>query len=65
VDPLFIRALWIGVAVLAGVVSALVAGIVSRSGGSSLTTAIRHGAVTFAASVTLLILILTALGLVI
>ena len=63
-DPLVIRALLVGLAVLAGCVAALVAGILARVGGASVSSAVRQGGIAFASAVTLAILVLTALGLV-
>ena len=63
-DPLVIRTLLVGTAVLVGCVAALGAGILARMGGASFPNAVRQGGIAFAGAVTLFLLILTALELV-
>jgi len=54
-----VRALLIILAVTLGVIAGLVAGIVSRLGGSTTANAIKSGSVTFVATVTLVMILLT------
>ena len=54
-----IRILLIIIAVTLGLIAALVAGIVARVGGGSITSSIRSGGVTFATTVTVIVLLFT------
>jgi hypothetical protein len=54
-----IRILLIIIAVTIGLIAALVAGIVAHVGGGSLTSSIRSGGVTFATTVTVVVLLFT------
>lgn len=58
-----VRVLAIGLAVMLGVVISMAASFLAWLSGSSTAVAIRHGGVAFGATVTLSILIMTALGL--
>jgi hypothetical protein len=63
-DPTTVKSLLVSLAVLVGVVVGLAAGILARVGGKSTAAAIRDGGIAFGGAVTLMIVILTALGLV-
>ncbi|MER5482351.1 hypothetical protein ACWGVR_02165 [Streptomyces xanthophaeus] len=58
-----VRVLLMGLAVMLGVIVGMTAGLLAWLGGSSTPVAIRHGGVGFGGTVTLAILIMTALGL--
>jgi len=58
-----IRTLLLAVAVLMGVIVGLAASILARVGGKSLPVAIRDGGVAFGGTVTLTVVIMTALKL--
>ena len=63
-DPIITRSLLVSLAVLIGLVVGLAAGILARVGGKSISGAIRDGGIAFGGTVTLMIVILTAIGLV-
>ncbi|MDW6059937.1 hypothetical protein SAZ11_20410 [Streptomyces sp. FXJ1.4098] len=58
------KLLLVTVAILFAVVVALLAGMLERTGGARLTAAIRTGAAAFAATLPLVILIMSAVGVV-
>ncbi|MFD8532264.1 hypothetical protein ACFV0L_33105 [Streptosporangium canum] len=60
--PALLKAMLITIVVLMAIIAALSAGILARVGGAQLTSAVSRGAVAFTATVTLLILIMTSLG---
>lgn len=61
--PTIIKSLLVSLAILTGLIAGLVAGILARVAGKSLAAAIRDGGITFGGTVTLAIMIMTALGL--
>jgi hypothetical protein len=61
--PATIKILLAVLAMLIGVIVGLVAGILARASGSSLPASIRDGGIAFGGTVSLTILIMTALGL--
>jgi hypothetical protein len=61
--PTIIKFLLVSLAILIGLVVGLVAGILARVAGTSLAPAIRDGGIAFGGTVTLAIVIMTALGL--
>lgn len=63
-DPTTVKSLLVSVAILVGIVVGLGAGILARAAGKSTAAAIRDGGIAFGGTVTLMIVILTALGLV-
>jgi hypothetical protein len=62
-QPTVVKALLMTLAVLSAIIVSIVAGILSRASGTSLPTAIRHGGVAFGGTVTLAVLVMTAVGL--
>lgn len=58
-----IRALLISLAVAAGIITGMVAGILARIGGASWTSSIRQGGMAFGGTVSLIIVVLVALHL--
>jgi hypothetical protein len=58
------RFLLVAVAVLLAVIAALLGGIVKTAGGAGMADAIQAGATTFAATLTLAIVLMSAVGLV-
>lgn len=58
------KLLLVTVAVQLAVIAALLGGIVTSVGGAAMTGAIRAGAATFAATLTLAILVMSTIGLV-
>ncbi|MEV4093806.1 hypothetical protein [Streptosporangium saharense] len=58
-----LKALLVVMAILIGIIVALVAGILARSGGDASPAAITKGGVAFATSVALTLSIMTSLGL--
>jgi hypothetical protein len=61
--PTVIKSLLVSLAILIGVVVGLVAGILARVAGRPVAAALRDGGVAFGGTVTLGIVIMTALGL--
>lgn len=61
--PTVIKSLLVSLAILIGIVTGLVAGILARVAGASVAAAARDGGIAFGGTVTLVIVIMTALGL--
>lgn len=61
--PSTVRILLVVVAGLVGVIAGLVAGMLARSGGASVSVAVTRGGVGFAGSVSLALLVESSLGL--
>jgi hypothetical protein len=63
-DPTTVKSLLVSLAILVGVIVGLAAGILARVAGKSVAAAIRDGGIAFGGTVTLMLVIMTALGLV-
>lgn len=62
--PTTVKSLLVSLAILVGVVAGLVAAIIARIAGKSVAASIRDGGIASGGTVTLIIVIMTALGLV-
>lgn len=62
-SPQAARTLLVVVAILIGVIVALIAGMLASIGGAALSSAITAGGIAFGSAVTLVLLIMSALGL--
>jgi hypothetical protein len=62
-DPVAVKSLLVSLAILVGVIGGLAAGILARVAGKSVPAAIRDGGIAFGGTVTLMLVILTTLGL--